>query len=403
MNTHTLTNPSPRQRLKGTLQACTSLLVALMLSACGGGGGGGADSSTASNGVGVGGTGVAAGPVSGFGSIIVNGVRFDDSTARVLDDDDQSGGTIKLGMMVQIESGSITPALADTLGSATAKQIVYSSSVKGKVTGVGANSFVVLGQTIQVNSGTVFEDYASGLTSMSIGNLVEVHAFETGTPGTYTATRVEKKSTLTECKLTGLVSGLALNSSFAIGTTTVNYATVSSASPTLSNGLRVRVRLGFNSGSNDCTTTATKIRTATLSLPESAQAELEGTVSDYSSLTSFKVDGFSVQAPNNTTTLGNGLRVEVEGTVQNGVLVASKVTLKNPSGGDEMRLFGSPVNHNMADKTFELKGVAVQYGDLTELDGVTPADFDGSKSLEVRGTLNATGTSVEATKIKLAN
>ena len=52
------------------------------------------------------------GPITGFGSIIVNGVRFDDSAAAVSDDDDAASGRdrLKLGMQVEVESESVSDA-----------------------------------------------------------------------------------------------------------------------------------------------------------------------------------------------------------------------------------------------------------------------------------------------------
>ena len=73
--------------------------LSVLLAACGGGGGGDIA------GVGTGGTGtisstVSVGPISGFGSIIVAGVRFDDTTATVTDEDGtvRSRDDLKLGM-----------------------------------------------------------------------------------------------------------------------------------------------------------------------------------------------------------------------------------------------------------------------------------------------------------------
>ena len=69
------------RRAAGLLVTVSITLSATLIAACGGGGGGlTADSATA----------YAAGPITGFGSIIVNGIRFDDSSASVLDDDDNS-------------------------------------------------------------------------------------------------------------------------------------------------------------------------------------------------------------------------------------------------------------------------------------------------------------------------
>src|SRR5690606_36947233 len=83
------------------------LAASLALAACGGGGDGGGFAST---GVGSGGTGMFAssvsvsGPIRGFGSIIVNGIRFDDSNASISLGDDNGGlrsADLRLGMMVE--------------------------------------------------------------------------------------------------------------------------------------------------------------------------------------------------------------------------------------------------------------------------------------------------------------
>jgi len=72
-------------------------------------------------GVEVGGTGsviasFSQGPITGFGSIIVNGVHYDESAARVEDDDGavRDRSVLRLGMVVQVTAGAVT----DSNGSA---------------------------------------------------------------------------------------------------------------------------------------------------------------------------------------------------------------------------------------------------------------------------------------------
>ena len=82
-------------------QRAKVLWLALALVACGGGvdsGGTGATSSYAS------------GPITGFGSVIVNGVRFDDSLASISDDDGtlRQRGDLRLGMSVEIRGSAIS-------------------------------------------------------------------------------------------------------------------------------------------------------------------------------------------------------------------------------------------------------------------------------------------------------
>ena len=59
-----------------------ALALVSVLSACGGGGGGTVAGGSGS-GVGSGGTGISVGPITGFGSIIVNGITYDTQTAAI--------------------------------------------------------------------------------------------------------------------------------------------------------------------------------------------------------------------------------------------------------------------------------------------------------------------------------
>jgi hypothetical protein len=77
----TLADIAPLTAPRRLLRAVCTLSTAALLLACGGGGGGIA-------GVGTGGTGsFSVGTVTGFGSVFVNGVRYDDDGARLVDDD----------------------------------------------------------------------------------------------------------------------------------------------------------------------------------------------------------------------------------------------------------------------------------------------------------------------------
>lgn len=63
--------------------------------------------------------------------------------------------------------------------------------------------------------------------------------------------------------------------------------------------------------------------------------ELEGRVTAYTSPTSFSVDGIPVDASAAPRTLSVGMRVEIHGTMVNGVLVASGVKLEDSDGASD--------------------------------------------------------------------
>ena len=203
-----------------TLQALAKVLfAALVLTGCGGGGSTSSSMSAKNSFI--------SGPITGFGSVIVNGTRFDDSTATVANDDDeaQAATDLKLGMMAEVEAGEITN---DTTGShGEAKAIHFRSAIVGPVDSIATDgkSLVVLGQTVDVTATTVFDDRLTmGLGSITAGDVVEVFAMLDATTGHYTATRIEPKANATLFKLRGVVGSLdTMAHTFKIGTETISY------------------------------------------------------------------------------------------------------------------------------------------------------------------------------------
>jgi len=388
------------------LAALAATLVAV---ACGGGG----------DTVGTGGTGAplsfSSGRIAGFGSVIVNGVRFDDSTATITDDDDvvHVRGDLKLGMTVDVDAGAISTDTTAGTSSATATAIQFGSQIKGAIESIdtAAGTLHVLGQTVSVDATTVFDGVANGLAGLQPGNLVEIFAFFDSASGTYQATRIELKTTLSEFKLRGLVANLDTTAkTFTIGGATISYAGIASTDlPALANGLLVRVKLQTTALGG--VWSATKIRTAAQAIQDHAEAEVEGVVTDFTSLASFKVNGVAVDASGSGVVfhdgtgaeVANGVRIEVEGTMQSGVLVATKVELKQSGDGGhdaEVELHGSLDSVDLANSSFVLRGVTVTFDGNTRFDDGVAANLVVGANVEVEGTLVSGGNTVVATRIK---
>ena len=169
-----------------------------LLSACGGGGGGddaGAGGGSAQS--------YTSGPISGLGSIIVGGVRFDDSSARVEDDDDGSSrdrSVLKLGVVVEVSSSSID----DSNGRAVAGLIRFGSELKGPVAQVdaAAQTIRMLDQTVEVRGETVFDAaLVGGFAALAVGQILEIHALFDSASGRYLATRIELEDNANEYRL----------------------------------------------------------------------------------------------------------------------------------------------------------------------------------------------------------
>ena len=375
----------------------TVLGSAMLMAGCGGGGGGGGTPPVATG-------SSATGAITGFGSIIVGGVRFDDSAASVQDDDGASlnRGDLKLGTVVRIKGGKKTDDGSSIR--ANAHSIEVHSELQGPVDSKTANSIVVLGQTVKISATTFFEDGLT-LASLVVGAVVEVHGFVNPVDNTLTATRIESKANAKVFKLQGVISALnTATKTFTIGTLTISYLTaVLPSSLTLANGSVVRVRLALTPLTG--TRTALKVQKFEIDKEDRNEAEVEGIITAFTSTSLFSVNGLPVDASTATFEGGKtgvvlGARVEVEGSIVNGVLVAKKVELEDGADALKFELHGTLSLLNTTAKTFVLRGVTVNYGTATFAIGVTALSLANGINLEVKGVRSADNVIV-ATRISL--
>jgi len=304
------------------------------LGACGGGGGSGDVA-----GVGLGGTGAfSVGPINGFGSIIVNGVRYDDTNASISSDDGHplSRSSLSLGMLVAVQGSTPANSLS------TATTIVVGGELQGPITGAPDNTnktFVVLGQTVEVTGNTFFSaSLPSGFASLASGTVVEVHGLADPANNRLRATYIERKTSPSEYKIQGLISGLnATTKEFSIGSVRLAYGSASDIRVAPANGALVRVRLQATSPA-PAVWTATRIRQPEDALGSSGDVEFTGLITAFTSPSSFNVNNVPVNAasatfPEGTAGVVLGARVEVKGAMVNGVLRASRV---KPEDDDEL-------------------------------------------------------------------
>jgi hypothetical protein len=320
----------PGRRLAGTFTA------ALCLAACGGGGGG------------IGGTGIAYGGITGFGSVWVNGVRYDTQGASFrLNGDSVSQAELRVGMVARVE-GSGTSATA----------VVVSEAIEGRVEQLTADTLVVLGQTVRIDAQTQFED---GVRP-ALGEFVEVHGLPVSA-GVLAASYIERESTpdTPPFKVTGFVGTHdAAARNLSIGSLIVQYAgaDVSDMGGGDWVGRLVEVEGSACAGSPVCgTLTASQIEPAGPGIGNSAKAEVEGFI------TARNPDGFSIGGLRVVITAATvfedglpgdavvGARVEVEGPIVDGVMTASQVEFDDSVviegrvqsvNGDRLSISGQP-------------------------------------------------------------
>ena len=383
----------------------SAAFAAAVLVACGGGGGD--STATPTGGTATPSSVYAAGPITGFGSVIVNGVRFDDSGAAITDDDgrDMAEAELHLGMQVECEGG---PGSDDAHGFAHA--IHVHSALIGPVTAVDATAgtLTVLGQTVTVDAQTAFDTaLTNGLAGVTVGAVVQVHGqFDTASQS-YLATRVELDPAATHYKIRGTITTLdATAKTLAIGPTLVDFSTTTDVPTDLAVGKLVAIRLATTPVGG--VWTATAIADGQRLAQDHDVAHLRGVISAFTSATQFSVDGNPVDATNATFPDGQsgivlGASVEVEGALVNGVVIAKVVGVEDEHehDGSRVELHGTISALDTTAQTFVVRGVTVSYAGAVDFHHGSAAALADGLFVEVRGGFSADGTVVDATRIDL--
>ena len=166
----------------------------LSTAGCGGGGGGGDDGgvtpppTTPPPTGGITGSGVAVGPITGFGSVIVNGVTYDTSSATFTKDGQPATqDDFSVGQVVVVK-GSVD----DDGTNATADSVEFDDVVEGPVSSHNTTTgeFVVLGQTVRIVATTSFDDTPACPADLTQAIAVEVSGLADAN-GVIEATRIE--------------------------------------------------------------------------------------------------------------------------------------------------------------------------------------------------------------------
>lgn len=312
-------------------------LVSLALVACGGGGGS---------------TPVATAPttptakvtfvtgaISGFGSVIINGVRYESDSATVSKEGKTAGQT-------DLKTGEVITLRAETGadGVPHAKAIEQSRLVQGPVTAIDTanNTLTIAGTVVTVTADTVFDAaITGGLAGIAVGDRIEVHGFVGATSGTATATRIEKADPAdTEIEVTGKITALdATAKRFTVGTQVVDYSTatlVGLAASGPADGDLVEVKGTTLLADGALKATRVKKEDGGLRGARGDSGDLHGAVTRFVSATDFDVNGQKVTTASTTVYVGGSaadlkldIKIKVEGKLDaSSVLVADKIYFK---------------------------------------------------------------------------
>ena len=167
------------------------------------------------------------GVVTGFGSVFVNGVRYETTSQQ------QAG--LKVGMKVNLKGKQGADGQFAVVDS-----IVYDATAKGVISAIdyAQLSFRVLGQSYRVDDKTKL---AQDFTDLSVGDYVELSAIRQAAEG-YIATRIELAEQGDELELEGIISELdELEQRFNVGELVIDYSQAEEVEGTLSDGTIVEI------------------------------------------------------------------------------------------------------------------------------------------------------------------
>lgn len=394
------------------LNLVSLLGAAGLLAACGSDG----TPSVSASGAGTGaGSASASGTVTGFGSVFVNGKKYEANNVTVRTDDgnerscsinasDSCG--IKKGMMVTV-NGSFNGTQH------TAAVVQQQDAVQGLVQSVDVAglSLIVMGQTVVVDETTIVDNSVPGQDVRNLvsgTDVVEVNG-HIRPDGVIQATFIEKKLINVTPKVRGFVKNHNDGAkTFQIGSLTVNYATAlinDMANPSTAswNGLLVEAK-GTQFTVITMTLTATKVEPEHQGISNQVdELEVEGYVTQVRGTGDFFIGSTLVQTTGNTEFRGGaideilvGAKLSAEGRWENGVLVAKHVKFHA-----SVRIEGAIATIGTNSFTLTgLPGVTVTVNSQTELNNTSLSGLSSGDQVRVRGRMSG-ANSMLATRVDL--
>lgn len=366
--------------------------AALALAACGGGGAAPSASAAPETEQPLGVTASYVGPISGFGSVIVNGMRFDTVGATMADDDGKPVRLqdLSLGMTVSVDGTA-----DDDTARGAARSLALLHGTTGPITALDSmnQTITVLGMTVKTSPATAYKDVA-GLASLAVGQVVEVYGV-VQSDNTVLATLIDQEDSDSALRLVGRLSNLDTTSkTFQVGTLQVGYGSAS-LSGELTEGARVSVRAAQAPAGGFMTASDVRV------------GGIQGRETGGASAAYLKIKGAAESAPVNGLLMVSGTQVnvaravspdagtiragdflEIKGSWDGSVLQATQVELEkddrdNDGYNDRNELYGS-VSTLTTEGYVIMNGVTVDVS-TAHFEKGTRAQLAVGVPLEVKG------------------
>ncbi len=358
---------------------------------------------------GIGRTGVSLGTITTFGSVVVNGVHYETSTASfTIDDSPGSQSDLDVGDVVFISGTS-----DDDFTTGSADSVSFDDNVEGPVQSIDLTlgQLVVLGQTVIVGPDTSFDDSISpaSLSGLAVGDIVEVSGFVNAN-GDIAATRIELKPAGLQFEVHGIVSGLDTSTlKFSINALVVDYSAATLddfPGGMISDGDFVEAKGNTLSGTGELQASRVEFETLGIAGAPDAHVEVEGLITRFVSAQDFDVAGIPVSTDATTIftggvagDLGLNIKVEVEGTLDanSNVILADEVDIRRAK---IIRVTALVDSVDSAGNSLVMLGITFNVDSLTRFEDkrdpkVEPlgiGDLNSGDYLEIRGTETPAGS-----------
>ncbi len=353
----------------------------------------------------------ASGTITGFGSVFVNGKKFETSgSSFTVDGQSGSQSDLKVGMTVTV-NGSFN---GNQRSASTVRQ---KDAVEGLVQSVAADgvSLVVMGQTVLIDNTTLIDDNIPGRNIQSLvagTDTVEVNG-HIRQNGIIQATFIEKKLVGVTPEVRGFVNNHASGSAtFRIGTLTVSYSGADISDMPVPNGSNWDGRFVEVKGTTFASATTTII--ATRVEPENQglgnaidEFEVEGFVTQAGppngKVIDFTIETIPVRTTASTEFRGGtvdeivvGAKMSAEGRFDGSTLIAKHVKFH-----ESIRLEGDI--ETIGTNAIRIKGlpnVDVKVNSQTEFKNTSLSSLSSGNHIQVRGRVS-NANSVIVTRIEL--
>ena len=367
-----------RKLISGTITrrmyalAATALAVAVV--ACGGYGGTASYMPPTATGVA---TKVSVGAITGFGSVHLDGQRFETTRASI--DVDGKPGTqndLHVGDVIEVKGHH-----DDATNTDLADEIELRNNVRGPVSAVDTttHTLVVLGQTVFVSADTSFDStiVPASLSAIAVGEILQVSGMPNAS-GQLQAMRISRAPGGASFQVIGTANSTdATAHSLNIGALVVDFSAAKLTDfPTAGPQDGDLVEATGTALEADGALKADELELRTGKEIEGnagSEVELEGMITRFDSVSDFAVAGRPVTTSASTTfeegagtDLALNVKVEVEGTVDGaGVLQAAKIHIEHPA---DARVTAQVSAVDTTASTVTLLGVTVHVDALTRFE-----------------------------------